>query len=227
MRIAICLKPVPDLATAYVSKSRGELVEQSKRVPNPADENAMALALSLRDGGEVAVFTVGDEAAPDALRPLLAMGADRAYLVDDEQAQGGDALADAKALAAAIRKAGDFDLVLCGASSLVHEVGQLGPRLAEALGLPHATRVTSAQVSGATVSFSRAGSLGEGSLSLPAVLTVEPGCNSPPLPNAITVMKAARKPIDSVSVEELALEPDQVGAAGAAVRLRLTQLPEP
>jgi len=227
MRIAICLKPVPDLATAYVSKSRGELVEQSKRVPNPADENAMALALSLRDGGEVAVFTVGDEAAPDALRPLLAMGADRAYLVDDEQAQGGDALADAKALAAAIRKAGDFDLVLCGASSLVHEVGQLGPRLAEALGLPHATRVTSAQISGTTVSFSRAGSLGEGSLSLPAVLTVEPGCNIPPLPNAITVMKAARKPIDSVSVEELALEPDQVGAAGAAVRLRLTQLPEP
>ena len=227
MRIAICLKPVPDLATAYVSKSRGELVEQSKRVPNPADENAMALALSLRDSGEVAVFTVGDEAAPDALRPLLAMGADRAYLVDDEQAQGGDALADAKALAAAIRKAGDFDLVLCGASSLVHEVGQLGPRLAEALGLPHATRVTSAQISGTTVSFSRAGSLGEGSLSLPAVLTVEPGCNIPPLPNAITVMKAARKPIDSVSVEELALEPDQVGAAGAAVRLRLTQLPEP
>jgi electron transfer flavoprotein beta subunit len=227
MRIAICIKPVPDLTTAYVSKSRAELVEQSKRVPNPADENAVELALSLRQpGDETVAFTVGAESAIDALRRALAMGVDRAYLIDDPQAQGGDALADAKVLAAAIRRAGDFDLILCGGSSIVGNAGQVGPRVAEALGVPHATRVTSAAAADGRANIARAGALGDGEIELPALLGVEPGCNSPRLANAMAVMKAAKKPIERPTVDELGLSASDVGEAGAAVRLRILELPE-
>jgi len=227
MRIAVCVKPVPDLNTAYVSKSRVELVEQSKRVPNPADENAAEMALPLRrEGDEIVAFTVGSDTAVDALRRVLAMGLDRAYLVDDPQAQGGDALADAKVLAAAINRAGGFDLVLCGASSFVHQAGQVGARLAGALNLPHAARVISVALGESKVGVGRAGSLGAVELGLPAVLAIEPGCNSPRLPNAMAVMKAARKPVEHLSLSDLGLTADEVGEAGSAVRLRLTELPE-
>jgi electron transfer flavoprotein beta subunit len=227
MRIAICIKPVPDLATAYVSKSRGELVEDSKRVPNPADLNAVELALSLRQAGdEVVVFAVGPDSSADVLRPILAAGADRAFLIDDPAAQGGDALADAKALAAAIRHAGDFDLILCGARSVVHEAGQAGPRVAQALGVPHASRVTSAAVAERRIAVTRAGALGEGTLELPALVTVEPGSNSPRLPTAMAAMKAAKKPIEHLSLEQLGLPAEEVGEPGAAVRLRVMQVPE-
>ena len=227
MRMAICVKAVPDLGTAYVSKSRAELVEQGKRVPSPADETAMALALSLRgEGDEIVAFGVGGEGTQDALRPILAMGADRGVLVVDPQAQEGDALADARVLAAALRAEGSFDLVLCGDRSPVHEGGQVGPRLAEALGVAQATRVTEAKVAGGQVQVMRAGELGAAELPLPALLAVEPGCNSPRLPNAMAVMKAARKPVTNPSLSELGLDPEQAGGAGAAVKLRLTQLPE-
>jgi len=227
MRIAICIKPVPDLSTAYVSKSRVELVEQGKEVANPADENAVELALSLRqEGDELIAFTVGADTAADALRRALAMGVERAHLVDDPVAQGGDGLADANVLAAAIKHAGPFDLVVCGARSVVHDAGQVAGRLAEALGMAHATRVTSATVNGGKVTIERAGSLGAAELPLPAVLAVEPGCNTPRLPNAMAVMKAARKPLEHVTVSDLGLAAEEVGEAGAAVRLRLMQLPE-
>ena len=227
MRIAICIKPVPDLDTAYVSKSRVELVEQSKQVPNPADENAVELALSLRrEGDELVAFTVGPDTSVDVLRRVLAMGVDQARLVDDPLAQGGDGLADAKVLAAAITHAGQFDLVLCGASSIVHQAGQIGGRLAEALALSHATRVTAASLAEGRISVIRAGSLGPADLTLPALLAVEPGCNSPRLPNAMAVMKAARKPVERPSVADLGLPAEEVGEAGAAVRLRVLELPE-
>lgn len=227
MRIAICVKPVPDLNTAYVSKSRAELVEQSKRVPNPADENAVAVAISLRgEGDELVAFTVGVDTAVDALRRVLAMGVDRAYLIDDPAAQAGDALADARVLAAALNHAGAFDLLLCGSSSIVANTGQVGPRIAEALGIPHATRVTAASVADGAVAIERAGTLGAADLPLPALLAVEPGCNSPRLPNAMAVMKASKKAIERPSVADLGLSPDAVGEVGAAVRLRVMELPE-
>ncbi len=227
MRIAVCIKPVPDLATAYVSKSRIELVEETKRVPNPADENAAEIALSLRaEGDEVTAFAVAPQTAAEALRPILAMGADRAFLVDDSRAQDGDALTNATALAAAIRHAGDFDLILCGARSVVHDAGQVGPRVAQALGVPHASRVISATIAGAMVAVTRAGSLGDARLTLPALLAVEPGCNRPRIPTAMAAIKAARRPIERLSLEQLGVAPDQVGAAGAAVRPRVMHLPE-
>ena len=227
MRIAICVKPVPDLETAYVSKSRSELVDQSKRVPTPADETAVELARSLRsEGDELVAFTVGGDDAVDPLRRILAMGVDRAYVIDDEQAQAGDALADAKVLAAAIKHAGEFDLILCGGSSVIHNAGQIGPRVAEALGVPHATRVTAATLDNGRLTIERAGSLGAGTLELPAALAVEPGCNSPRLPNAMAVRKAAKKPVERPSATDLGLAAAEIGEAGAAVRLRVLELPQ-
>lgn len=224
MRIAICVKPVPDLGAAYVSKSRAELVEPGGRVPNPADENAMELAAGLRDGGEVVVFCTAPAGAAEVVKPLLAMGADRACIVEDPLVEGADALATVRVLAALIRQAGDFDLVLCGAASVVHGAGQVGPRLAAALALPLAARVTSAKPLSGGLATERA-ALGSIELPLPCLLTVEPGCNTPRLPNAMAVMKAARKPVESVSLDALGLAAEEVGAAGAGARLRVSELP--
>jgi electron transfer flavoprotein alpha subunit len=138
MRIAVLVKQVP--APAQLAMAGGRLRRDGVDLEVNAycrRANAMAVGLA-GPAGEVVVLTMGPPSAEDALREMLACGADRAVHLCDPAFAGADTLATARALAAAVRREGPFDLVLCGASSIDADTGQVGPSLAALLGVPFA-----------------------------------------------------------------------------------------
>lgn len=141
----VCLKPVPDpcrwseLALDPITKTLRR--EGIPTVLNPLDKHALeeALRIKERSGGTVTVISMAPLTATDGLREAIAIGADDAVLLSDKSFAGADTLATSYALAAAVKKLGKFDLVLCGNQSLDGGTGQVGPEIAEFLGIPHVT----------------------------------------------------------------------------------------
>ena len=144
MKIAVCIKQVPLVSMIKFDNETRRLIREG--VPsevNHFDVLAVGAAVNLREqlGGEVAVYTMGPPQAREALVQCLAMGADRAVHLTDRLFAGSDTLATARALSMALSKEG-FDLVLCGRNSVDSETGQVGPEMAEFLGIPQVTNVS-------------------------------------------------------------------------------------
>lgn len=161
---------------------------------NPEDLNALELALDLKEqyGGRVAVCTMGPPAAAKVLRHALYMGADEAILLTDRKFAAADTLATSYALSCAARKFGHYDLVLCGRQAIDGDTAQVGPQVAEKLGLPQMTYVE--KVLSIEKGVVRARSLIEGGYEvaetrLPALFTVVSSANTPRPPGARRLMK--------------------------------------
>jgi electron transfer flavoprotein beta subunit len=197
---------------------------------NPEDLNAVELALALKEryGGKVAVGTMGPPSAAEVLRHALFMGADETVLLTDRKFAAADTLATSYALSCAARKFGDFDLVLCGRQAIDGDTAQVGPQLAEKLGIPQITYVE--EVLAVEEGKIRARNLIEGGYEvaecpLPALLTVVTSANKPRPAGAKRLMRykkavtrselmskhAGRTYEDS---EELAEEEDRLRARG-------------
>src|SRR5690606_192667 len=187
MRIAVCLKQVPDTESRLRIAADGKWVEEqdlSYRI-NESDEYALEEALRLAgDGdGEVVVFSLGPERVQDALRKALALGAARAVRLADPAFDGGDAGANARALAAALRQE-EFDLVLTGSQSDDLGFTATGSPLAAELAWPHAWLVMGVEIEegGRSVRVTREMESGRNEISriaLPAVLQIQAGLNHP------------------------------------------------
>jgi len=222
--IIVCVKRVPDTETRIRVGADGASIDQSgvKYVVSPYDEFAIEAALRTREArgdGDVTVVTLGDSQAQDALRNALAMGADRAVLLEGEVTQ--DGLATARALAAEIEE-GDAPLVLLGVKAADDDQQQVGPMLATLLGRPCATAVSSFEVRGDTVFCTREveGGTEEAELPLPAVLTITKGEFEPRYASLKGIMAAKRKPLDTkearvvesrLAVESMELPPEREG----------------
>ena len=144
MRVIVPIKQILDPTGFVVNRRRERIfINREEYIINPCDKNALEEALRLKDerGAEVIAISLGEPRADDALREALAMGADSAILLSDETLAQADISAAAKALAAAIERIGGYDLVLLGEGSADTSAGQMGPRLAEALGLPQVCSV--------------------------------------------------------------------------------------
>ncbi len=200
MRIAVCLKRVPDTTTSIVIAADGKSISEAgvKFVANPYDEYAIEEALKLRDAagsGEVVVVSLGADQAQETIRTALAMGADRGVLL---QATGAsDALEAARAIAAEL-KDGGFDLVLCGKVSVDDYHHQVGVMVAELLGWPCITAVVALKLDGTTATAEREieGGVEVSSCQLPAVITCDKGLNTPRLPALKGIMAAKKKPLE-------------------------------
>lgn len=234
MRIAVCIKQVPDTeARLRVSKDGRWLDEEDlKYVINESDEYALEEGLKVAEatGGQVVVFSVGPERVKEALRKGLALGAEKAVHLVDDAFQGGDALSTARALAAAIKKEG-AELVLTGSQSDDVGYGSTGSMLAGFLGLPHAWLVMGLEVEagGATAKVTREMESGMNEifrLSLPAVIEVQAGINHPRYASLKGIMAAKKKPIDSPSPADLGTDPGSVGAAGSKLEIVSVGFPE-
>src|SRR5690606_11351482 len=154
MNIVVCLKQTFDTEEKITIKD-GQISEDGVEfIINPYDEYAVEEAIKLKEqfGGEVTVITVGPDRAESALRTALAMGADKAVLINDESLFG-DEYTTAKVLAAAVKRNG-FDIVLCGNVAVDDGAGQGGPRLAELLGIPQITTITKLEIDGDKVTRS-------------------------------------------------------------------------
>jgi electron transfer flavoprotein beta subunit len=226
LKLAVCIKRVPDSETRVKIAPDGKSLDEAgvKFVLNPYDEFAVEEALRRRDqvgAGEVVVLSLGPAAAQETIRTALAMGADRGVLLQVERIPT-DGLVVARALAAEL-KDGAFDLILFGKMAIDDYNHQVGPMVAELLGLPCVTSVAHLELADGMGVAEREieGGVEVCEFPLPAVLTVDKGLNEPRYPALKGIMAAKKKPMD-VKPTALAMG----GAAGGIEVLALTLSPE-
>jgi len=213
--IAVCVKYIPDVDQVKVDKETGHLITEGvPKKTSDLDKNAVEEAVRIKEalGWKAFAMTVGPEGAKMALREALAMGIDEAYLICDEALTRLGTLGTALVLAKAIEAAGGADLVLCGEVSLDSFSGQVGPKIAEVLGLPCVSCVRKIQVKEGSVVVERAleDRYEELEVPLPAVITVTREINTPRIPSLMAIMKAAKKPIRTLGAQDLGLSPEEL-----------------
>lgn len=214
MNIAVCVKHIPD-PNLPGEMADGTLKREGVQgVLDPGDEFGVEEALLFKEAhdGEVTLFSMGPEAALEAVRRGLSMGADKGVLVSDDALKGSDALVTARVLAAAIKKAGEFDLVIAGVESTDGYTGTMPPTMAELLGIPQVTFAKKAEVSEGTLRVKRQTADGYHMVecSLPALLTVTAGANEPRYASFKGIMAAKKKPLEQWSLADLELDQDGV-----------------
>jgi len=194
-------------------------------VINPYDEFAVeeAVLIKEREDAEVTVVTFGPQRSETALRTALAMGADKAVLIDSDTAGAElDEYAVSHILAAAARKF-PFDLILCGNSTIDGGSAQTGPRLAELLDIPHVMAVTKVELldGKAIVERDVEGDTEKIEAALPVLLTTQQGLNEPRYPTTAGNLKAKRKPLDILSVADLAVDAELIKSKTERIELAL------
>ncbi len=181
------------------------------------DKNAMeeALRVKARLGGRVRLLSAGGPEAKEQMRSLIAMGADEAVLVTDPGLPNMDYCAVSKLLVAAIKKMGKIDLILCGEASIDLYSGQMGPRVAGALGIPSVSYVKklTADAQGVVVEREMGDVIEEHRLPYPALVTATKELNEPRLPKLMEILAATRKPIAEWGAGDLGLAPEELAPA--------------
>lgn len=220
MKIGVCVKITPDTDARIKPTSDGNSIDPTgiKWVVSPYDMFGIEEAISTveKHGGEVISFTVGDDQAPAQLRAsCLALGAARAVLIDDPAARTTDPLGVARLLAKAIEKEG-AELVFAGKVAIDDDNVQVPAMVAELLGWSQVSRVVEFSVEGDTFTATRSMDGGAKEVvkgKLPAVITAERGLNTPRYAKLPDIMKAKKKPVDTVDLAALGLSPDDVAPA--------------
>jgi electron transfer flavoprotein beta subunit len=235
LKIAVCLRRVPDTTTKIVIGPTGTSIDESgvKFVPNPYDEYAIEAALALKEqagAGETVVVALGGDSVQETMRTALAMGVDRG--VHLQGVASVDGLENARVLAEQLR-GGGYDVVLFGKLAVDDYGQQTGAMVAELLELPCATAISKLTIADGRASVEREveGGVEQATCALPAVFTCDKGLNNPRLPSLKGIMAAKKKPLEVVPVAPgpgatriiaLALPPERaagriVGEGAAAV----------
>jgi electron transfer flavoprotein beta subunit len=211
MKMLVGLKHVPHTETKIKVTTDGDLDESGiKWVMSPYDEYALEQALLIREAlgeGEVVIVCAGREASRSTLRQGLAMGADRAVLIQDDRFERCDALLRAKALAQTATSEG-AELVLLGKYGVGTDEWQTAPMLAELLGWPQVTAVSRLDLDGQRITAARAveGALEIHEVQLPAVISCEKGLNTPRYASLKGIMQAKKKPIDEKTAADVGVD---------------------
>jgi len=229
MKILVCMKQVPDTSEVTLDPVTNTLIRKGVRsIINPDDKAGIEAALSLRDeigDSTVVVVSMGPRQAEMALMEALAMGCDEAYLVSDRKFGGSDTLATSTILAAALKKIG-YDLIITGRQAIDGDTAQVGPQIAEHLGIPHVSYVEE---------FSYDGSDGDAMIVLrqfedryhklrvkcPCLLTAISGYKEPRYITVAGVFEADKKEIKSLNYEDLKdlLDVECVGLKGSPTKV--------
>ena len=233
MKTAVCIKYVPMIARMQFDYEARTIVREG--VPsevNPFDVLGVVRAVELKSepDDEVVVLTMGPPGAAEGITSCLALGADRGVLVTDRVFAGSDTLATSRALALALNRERP-DLIICGRNSTDGETGQVGPEVAELMGLPHVSSVRSLNLSEdrRTAIVERITDEGLQTLEceLPAVICVTEGVAPELFPNRQQMEEAATKPVDEVSSAQLSDDTSQFGAQGSPTWVSEIRLVEP
>ncbi|MEX0650738.1 MAG: electron transfer flavoprotein subunit beta/FixA family protein [Actinomycetota bacterium] len=223
MNIVVLVKWVPEpQGTPRLGEDHLLVREGGVGALDPGDEYGLERALQLveRDGGEVALVSMGPEIAVAAVQRGLAMGATRGVLVTDDALRGADTLVTARVLTAAIRSLGPVDLVVAAVESTDGYTGTLPITVAELLGLPSVTFATSLDVvEGSELRAERQTAAGTEMVAcpMPALVTVTTGVAEPRYPSLKGVMGAKSKPIDRPTLADLELTADGTRSTQAVV----------
>ncbi len=221
LRIVVCVKYVPDATgdrhfAEDLTVDRDDVDGLLSELDEYAVEQALQIKEAADDDAEITVLTVGPEDANDALRKALSMGADKAVHVEDDDLHGTDALGTSLVLAKAIEKTG-YDLVVCGMASTDGTMGVLPALLAERLNVPQVTQLSEVSVADGKVAGRRDGDSASEQLeaALPAVVSVTDQSGEARYPSFKGIMAAKKKPVESLDLDDLGIDADEVGLEGA------------
>ncbi len=240
LNIVVCIKQVPypdTAASAYSVDTAAKKISLPPDTPlviSPFDENAVETAIQLKaqTGGNVTVISLATHPEKEAIRDLrhtLAMGADEGILLNDPAFDGGDSHATAHALAAAIKKIGSYDLVLCGRQAADWDAGQVSLGISEVLGIPAAMPAVKVESKGNCVHVNRIIDGGYETLKIPCPCVVaisnDEG-NVPRIAPLPGVMKASKKEIPVWTTADIDVDADKIGTAGSRVVIEALAIPE-
>jgi electron transfer flavoprotein beta subunit len=211
MKVVVCAKQIPDPATPYqLEEGTNWLVRPAEQVLDDGDRYGVEMGLQLAQDseGSVTLVSMGPSGTGQGIRQALAMGADKAILIEDDALRGSDALTTARALAAAIAEEG-FDLVIAGTESTDGYSGVVPQMIAEILEIPALTYATKVEVGNGTVTIHRQTVAGydEVTSGLPALIAVTAGVVEPRYPTFKGIMDAKKKPVEARSLADLGLDP--------------------
>ena len=223
MNMIVCVKQVIDPeappASFKIDSATNKAVMQGvPPVIDPYGEYAVEASLQIKDakGGQVTAISLGKDLLREVVKKPLSMGADELILLEDEAFVDGDSWSTAYALAMAIKKAGGYDLILCGREASDTNAGQVGPGIAEILGLPSVTLAKKIEIMDGKAKVERVTADGYEviEVSLPAVITVSNEVGEPRYPTIKGIMAAKKKEPVAWKPADIGVEPTQIGAAG-------------
>jgi len=224
MKIVVCLKQVPDTNQVKIDPVTGTLIREGvPSIINPEDKHALEEALRIKDanGAHVTVITMGPPQAEAALREAMAMGADEAILVTDRAFAGADTLATSHALAGALKKL-DYDLILAGRQAIDGDTAQVGPEIAEHLGLPQVTYVQKVEVAGKALKVTKA--LEDGyevlDVQMPCLLTAIKELNEPRYMDAKNIFEIFSKEVQVWSADDIDVDKAVLGLKGSPTKVK-------
>ncbi|MBO2525968.1 MAG: electron transfer flavoprotein subunit beta [Bacteroidetes bacterium] len=225
MKIVVCIKQVPDTTEIKINPATGTLIRDGvPSIMNPDDKGGLEMALRLKDqyGAEVTVITMGPPQADAILREAFAMGVDRAILLTDRAFAGADTLATSNALAGALRCL-DYDLVIGGRQAIDGDTAQVGPEMAEHMGLPQISYVTGLEYDGKnTLTVKKETEEGYQMLSveMPCVLTVLATANKARYMTVSGIMDAFEKEVEIWTAAKIDIAPEKLGLKGSPTRVK-------
>ncbi|OHD22970.1 MAG: electron transfer flavoprotein subunit beta [Spirochaetes bacterium GWB1_59_5] len=224
MNIVVCMKQVPDTTEVKIDPVTGTLIREGiPSIINPDDKSGLEAALGLKDevGAKVTVLSMGPPQADVALREALAMGADEAVLLSDRAFGGADTWATSTTLAAALTKLG-FDLIICGRQAIDGDTAQVGPQIAEHLGLPQVSYVSELQLAGDSVVVKRIFEDGYQRIKvrMPCLLTTLKDMNTPRYMSVAGIYDAYKKHIQLWGLADIVVDQANIGLKGSPTRVK-------
>jgi electron transfer flavoprotein beta subunit len=224
LKICVLVKEVPDAAVEKrIDPSTGRMDRSGEKNLNPYDTHAIEAAMQVREGGnaevdEIVAVTMGPETAMRALHKAVSLGADRSVQLTDDALAGSDVAATGYALAKTLERESP-DLVLLGQQSDDGECYTIGAVVADHLKMPSLTQVIKMDVADGKLRCERQAEYGYDTVEveLPAVISVGDAINEPRYPSLKAIMGAKKKPLDNVSISDVGIEADKVGAGGSQV----------
>jgi electron transfer flavoprotein beta subunit len=229
MNIIVCVKEIPDPetpASAFAIDEAAMRAIPAKDTPpviSPFDEQAVEAALRLKDslGANVTVLSMGAPTAEKVLKHTLSMGADEAFLLNDSSFDNSDSTSTAYTLAQAIKKVGEYDLIICGRQAGDFDAGQVGSGIAEMLGIPSVTVAKKIETMDGKAKVERV--LPDGyevvEVSLPALITVSNELGEPRYATLKGIMAAAKKTVPVWNAAEIGADAASIGAEGKKTKM--------
>lgn len=229
MNIIVCVKQVPDPeappASFKIDATNNRILLPADMPPvlDPYSEYALEAALRLKDthGGKITAISLGANLVTEVIKKPLSMGADELILLEDGAFADGDSWSTGYALAMAIKKLGDYQLVLCGRQAADWDAGQVGSAIAEILDLPAITLARQIDISDGRARVERVTDDGYEVIEsmLPALVTISNEIGEPRYPTIRGIMAAKKKQPTVWKPADIGIEPSQVGGAGRRSRL--------
>lgn len=233
MKIVVCVKQVPDTTEVKINPETNTLIREGvASIVNPFDMYAVEEALRIKDkisGTTVTALSMGPPQAVECLKEVIAMGADEAILLSDRAFAGADTLATSYTLAKGIEKIGAVDLILCGKQAIDGDTAQVGPEIAEKLGIPHLTyvkKINDLDEHGLIAERMTEEGYERLQIALPALLTVVKEINEPRLPSLKGKMRAKKEQIPVWTAEMIGAAPEKTGLKGSPTWVQRIFIPE-